>query len=177
MVKLSVPTIRKVKKWLGIASIVTGGLGTVLAPIIIMYIEYAPQVRKARGEAEASVESLAPAIVELQEIVTKGQVWASETNVELRSLEINYTNLDRRLIRCETYMEMLGQRRNLPRLPDKATLDFSGSMSIVAEPPGSKYSAMQIPQYKVPTTINKAQEKAAARKEHKCKPNDPLCGE
>ena len=118
-------TIKKLKRWLTITSIVTGSLGTILTPILVMYIEYAPQVRAARGEAEATIESLAPGIVELQEIVTKSQKRISVTNKRMRAMKARHTALDRRLVRCETYMEMLGQQRNLPR-PPSVSADSDG---------------------------------------------------
>ncbi len=79
------------------------------------------------------------------------------------------------MIRCEVYMEMLGQKRNLPKPPER---DPSIPLVSTAPPkPKSPDVRQRSPQYKVPTDIAGARRKAEARKKAKCPVDDPLCGE
>jgi len=176
--KMEEATLRKVRKWLKISGLISGSLTVIIGPVLMMYVEWAPKVRAARGEASASVESMAPAIVELQKIATKNQEWSTNTDKKIGVLISGHTDLDRRLIRCETYIDLLGKRRNFPKIPpkDDAPLVFVGPTHVTVDAPDPPVAQMT-PRYKVPTTIKGAKARVKARRKQKCEADDPTCGE
>ena len=168
-------TVKKVRKWVTISSIIIGALTTLGTPLLVMYIEYAPQVRKARGEAEAGYEAMVPAVVELQTVVEEGQEWVRKKNAEIKVLIANQEEMEGRLDRCEAYMEELSKKRNLPKPPprDKPSPEPT---SVMMSPMHDDLEQTQL-QYKLPPELSGAKKKAEKRAKLKCRPDDPTCGE
>lgn len=177
-------TVKKVAKWLKIGTLVSGSLGTILAPILIMYIEYAPKVRAARGEASDSYETLAPAVNELKEIQKKGVAWAIETDEDLDELKKRIVEQETRIEELEKYIKDLAAKRRLPALRARkpmgatktaALMDFDSDGVKDSEEPEDEYLE-QKPQHIVPLGMDDAKKFQKARDKHKCSPSDPLCG-
>lgn len=176
-------TAKKVTKWLKIGTLVSGSLGTILAPILIMYVEYAPKVRAARGEAGDGYETLSPAVNELREIQEKAVAWAIETDEDIEELKKRVVSQEDRIARLEKYIEELAAKRRLPKprprvvASTKATpmMDFDSDGVEDSEEPEDEYLA-QKPQRIVPLGMDGAKKFKKARDKQKCLPSDPLCG-
>lgn len=174
--------IKKTKTWVKVGGIISGGLVTILTPLIIMYVEVKPQVDEAKAGAESSIDGIIPAIVEMQSILDDNNEWAGEINEDLDEVMDNVDNLmglDRRLIRCETYMDLLSQRRSFPRAPAPIEEeDDPGLVSSLLPPDRPEPRKVQKKaQYQIPTDFKNAKAIGKARHAAKCAPNDPLCGE
>ena len=172
--------IKKTKTWVKVGGIVSGGLVTILTPLIIMYVEVKPQVDDAQTSAESSVEALAPAIVEIQGILDEATEWAEEADEDLDEIMLGMeimNEMDKRLVRCETYMDLLSQQRSFPRAPDPIEEHDPELVSRLdpVQPEGQRH-VQQRAQYKVPTNLKGAKAKVDARNKAKCAPDDPLCG-
>jgi len=163
---------KRIFKWLGIIST---GLATVLTPLIIMYVEVKPEVDEAKEEAESGYEAVVPAIVEIQSILNDAKAWAEDTDVELRTIEADQKSMEKRLSRCEAYIDVLSTSRRFPRAPAAPPEALT---SAPPEPRGPDESPVQqTAQYKLPKSIGGAKRKVDARKKAGCKPGDPLCGD
>lgn len=171
--------IKKTRTWVKAGGIISGGLATILTPLIIMYVEVKPQVDDARDSAASSIEALAPAIVEIQGILDEATAWAEDADEDLDELMIgmSYLNeLDKRIIRCEAYIDLLSQRSSFPRAPDPIEEDPGLLSSLTPVQPEGQRQVQQRAHYKVPTNLKGAKEKVDRRKSAKCAPDDPLCG-
>lgn len=171
--------IKKTKRWVTIGGIISGGLVTILTPLIIMYVEVKPQVDEAKAGAESSIEGIIPAIVEMQDILNSNNEWAGEINVDLDGVMDSHVDIDRRLVRCEAYMDILSQRGNLPALPEPVEEDdpeLVSSMFPMADPEPRRVQVQQKAQYHIPENFKNAKAAGKARHKAKCSPDDPLCG-
>jgi len=173
--------IKKTKTWMKIVGVITGGLATVLAPLIIMYVEVKPKVDKAQNSAEDGYEAIVPAIVEIQEILDEATDWAEGIDMDLDEMEARQDEVEDRLARCEEYMEAvseLSNHRNLPPMEPRHTISgtedpvLSSSIDDPPAPPVQK-KAM----YEIPKDLKEAKAKVNSRDAAKCAPSDPLCGE
>jgi peroxiredoxin family protein len=179
------PTVREVRKWVKIVTMITAGVVAALTPLVVFYVTYWPDIRNARSGADeakndvkAGYQALSPAVVELQNIANQGKRWQETSVTQHTKLAGNQLELEKRLIRCEVYMDILGKRRNLPRPPTTDSPMVSRvETKTRPDPPGRKPMVQQTARYKVPDDFARAKAKAKKRAEEKCKPGDPLCGE
>lgn len=170
------------RKRLGKASAVTGGIAAVITPLILMVVEVYPEVQKAKDAAnersKESYEAVMPAIVEMQGIMKNNKKWADNTDEDIKTLSKGQLDMEKRLIRCEVYMDMLSRRGRMPRPP---AVDSDAVTSIVktTKPPSDDRPKVtqEVPQYKLPKSADDARAKAKNRKKLNCPPQDPLCGE
>lgn len=123
------------------------------------------RLQEAEQETEASYETLAPAVQELQEIAEDAQSWMEEVNDGLDECEA----LEMRMMRLEAYIEILGQMRRLPAPPDESAFEKTS----VRQPPRTKTKRPQRP---VPEDVDRAATFQKQREQLKCSPDDPLCG-
>lgn len=163
---------KRILKWLGIIST---GIATVLTPLIIMYVEVKPQVDEAKDEAESGYEAVVPAIVEIQSILNDAKAWAEDTDIELRTIEADQKSMEKRLARCEAYIDVLSTSRRFPRAPAPPPEDLTSRAPEPRTP--DEPPVQQTAKYKLPKSIGGAKKKADARKKAGCAPGDPLCGE
>jgi hypothetical protein len=177
------PTVRKVRKWVMIGTIITAGIVAILTPLVVFYVTYWPDIRNARsgadeakGDVRAGYEALSPAVKELQKIANQGKTWMLATDSKHQSMTSGHYELEKRLIRCEVYMDILGKRRNLPA-PPKVDSPMVSSVTPLPKPDRARPPVQQTARYKVPDGIGGAKAKVKKRKELKCDAKDPLCGE
>lgn len=121
---------------------------------------------EADQKSEASYETLAPAVAELQDMSDEEQAWAHEMS--------DYTQgLENRIIRLEAYIEILSDRTNMP--------DPIPEVDVAARAPASVLS-LQPPQQQrktvrpIPENLTKAKAYQQQRVDSRCAPDDPLCG-
>jgi len=158
-----------VKRTLLVLSIVSPLAGAVTA-VSMSIIDVRAKARRASVEAEAGYETLAPAVGEIQAIVTQAGEWSEYVDDAVDSLEQRISDQERRILRLEAYVEVLSSRRNLPKITDDI---YSGGSSVMAdiEPP-----APPAPRRHIPDDIGKAKAYQQQRVMLKCAPSDPLCG-
>jgi len=179
------PTVKEVRKWVKVATIITAGIVAALTPLVVFYVTYWPDIRNARSGADeakddvkSGYQALAPAVVELQGIANQGKKWQEKSATQHTTLADNQLELEKRLIRCEVYMDILGKRRNLPRPPTTDSPMVSRvETTTKPDPSDRKPVVQQTARYKVPDDFDKAKAKAKKRAKEKCPPGDPLCGE
>lgn len=164
--------IKKTSTWIKVGGIISGGLVTILTPLIIMYVEVKPQVDEAQAGAESSIEGIIPAIIEIQDILNSNNEWAGEINEDLDGVMAGHTDMDKRLIRCEAYMDILARNDRFPEAPDPMDDPPEFYSGTISEPRMTQQKA----QYEVPKDFSKAKAAGKARNAAKCSPNDPLCG-
>jgi len=180
MADQDVEIVKNTKRWVKIGGIISGGLVTILTPLIVMYVEVKPQVDEASAGASSSYEAIVPAIVEMQNILNEATDWAEGTDEDLDEVMErigDIDEMDRRLIRCETYIELLSQRSSFPRAPDLVEAGPAGMISMsFPDEPDPEHHVQQRAQYEIPKNFKNAKAKASARSAAKCSPDDPLCG-
>ena len=148
-------------------AIVGPGCGAI-ATIAKTYYEV-KSAKKSAAEAdknsEASYETLAPAVAELQEMSDEEQEWAHEMS--------DYTqDLENRIIRLEAYIDILSDRRNMPDpIPEAAARAPASVASTQPSQPQERKTARP-----VPDSLTKAKAYQQQRQAKQCPPDDPLCG-
>jgi hypothetical protein len=172
--------IKKTRTWVKVGGIISAGLVTMLTPLIVMYVEVKPEVAEAQAGAESSIDGIIPAVVEMQSILNENSIWVEEVNEDLDEVigwGEDMNDMDKRLIRCETYMDLLAQRRSFPRAPAPIEHDDPAMVSSIFEPEKPEpRRTQQRAQYQVPTNFKNAKAAGKARHKAKCEPSDPLCG-
>lgn len=165
--------LNKTKKWINFGVTLSKGLALVITPLLVMYLEMKPQIEEAKVEASNGYEAIIPAIVEIQGILNTAKDWAQDTDDEIHVLMAAQKTMSDRLVRCETYMDILSRRRGLPRAPTSVV-----GAPISSKPPKAPYNSpvQRSVKYRIPDSIKKAKAKVNARKAAKCSSNDPLCG-
>jgi len=169
--------IYKTKRWVKIISIVSGGLMAILTPMIVMYVEVKPQVIKAQKGAESGYEAIVPAIIEIQGILNDSTDWAKDVDLNINQMRTSQNEINNRLIRCETYMEMLSNRRGTRPIPVPPVPSPPEPMAITGEPFIDDAPVQKKATYEMPKDLKEAKAKVQSRNSSGCSPNDPLCGE
>ena len=118
----------------------------------------------ADKNSEASYETLAPAVQELQAISEEEQEWANEMSEYAESLED-------RIVRLEAYVEIISNQRNMPAPVPMVSASKREPASTSDMPPDIRKAARPIPQ-----SLDKAKAYQQQRVKEKCPPGDPLCG-
>jgi hypothetical protein len=156
-----------VKRVLLVVSIV-GPAMAAITTVSMSIIDIRSKARRASQEAEAGYETLAPAVGEIQSILAEEQNWAAGIDESLDSAEDRLADQERRIIRLEAYIEILGERRNLPAPPPEP--------AAMSEDSGERRAKKSAPMRPVPTDLGKAKTYQQKRDKLRCNPNDPLCG-
>ena len=157
---------KKILKWVAIVGPIMGAIVTVAMGIMDIYDKYSA----VSGKARAGYDTLAPALKEHRDIVNDTQTAVESNAVDLSELRDQFSRLDKRVVRCEAYMEVLSNQRRLPKPPP-----------ILHDKPqptaaGAKRPMMRKPQRIVPDTIDEAKQFQRTRAELKCEADDPVCG-
>lgn len=159
--KLKLP--RWAKRLLVVLSII-GPLSGAVVSLVSAIFDIRTKATEAKTQTKAGYETLAPAVKELQDLLAKSQDAIDAQEKEISQLKEMLNAQDRRVIRLETYVEILGRGRNLP--------------SRTAEPPPLQ-SSPRIHKVKpirpVPSDINTAEHFQDAKVILKCSPGDPTC--
>jgi len=180
-----------VKKWMKILASVAGGLTAVIGPVFFLSMEMCSRYKEVNAKAEAGYETLAPAIQELQEAMDGAEDWAEDVSDELEVLVTHDEDTERRLSRCESFIETLAERRGMPDLPEIEYPD--GPKTWPEDPVADMANGTLHPDFvpksqarfektakkisrPVPQSINQAQDYQQKRDKEKCSPGDPLCG-
>jgi len=172
--------IKKTKTWVKVIGIISGGILTIMTPLIVMYVEVKPKVDKAQDSAEDGYEAIVPAIVEIQTILDEATDWAEGIDIDFDEMQARQDEVEDRLIRCEEYMEMvsnLSNHRNLPPIEPRHTLSGTEDpvlSSSVDDPPAPPVQKKAM--YEMPKDLEGAKAKVDSRDAAKCAPSDPLCG-
>lgn len=149
---------RRILAWAGIVAPVCGAITVA----VTMVIDIRTRLAENTTKTEASYETLAPAITELQGIV-------DDLNNDMDEKLEYCVDLERRLIRVETYVELIGSSSRLPD-PDDMEVEAAD-----VPPPPPRANARRT-QRAVPDELNRAADFQQKRQELRCDPGDPLCG-
>ena len=176
------------KKLLVIAGIV-GPICGAITTVTVTILDIRSKARAADRKTEAGYETLSPAVNELKEIQDKGVAWANEAAEDIKKLKAVVIEQEKRIIRLETYIEVLSQQRRLPRPPPKprptvmaagikkptALKDFDEDGVDDSDEPENDYLEQKSKRV-VPRGIDDAQRFQKIRNKERCDPGDPLCG-
>jgi hypothetical protein len=167
------------KKLLLVLSIVGPACGAITT-VTVTIMDIRAKARSLDQKTEASYETLAPAVNELKEIQNKAVVWAQETDEGIKKLRRKVIDQEKRIIRLETYIEILSKERRLPEPPPKPTPTVAAGVTKVMvedDAPEAKPGYLeQKSQRVVPSDIAGAKKLKKVRDKEGCPPSDPLCG-
>lgn len=105
-----------VKRTLIIVSIV-GPLTGAIVTITTGYYDIKSKARDASKKTEASYDTLAPAMKELQDLLIKTQDAVDAQDKEITLLKADRIDKEKRILRLEAYIDILGRKPNLPDAP------------------------------------------------------------
>lgn len=157
------------KRTLLVAAMV-GPLAAAVATSVKTYYEV-KSAKKSAVEAdknsEASYETLAPAVAELQAVSEEEQAWANDMS--------DYTQeLENRIIRLEAYIEVISRQGNMPRpMPVEA---MAAARNPASKPEPDDMTEQRKVSRPVPQSLDKAKAYQQQRTKENCSPDDPLCG-
>ena len=139
-----------VKRILIVVSIV-GPLTGAVVTTVSAYYDVKGKTRDANKKTEASYETLAPAVKELQTLLIKTQDVADESRKEIVLLKADRDEKEKRILRLEAYVDILSRRRrDLPAPPPE--------VQPAPEPVVSKVRGYKPPISKVPDNVQGAQQ-------------------
>jgi hypothetical protein len=81
------------------------------------YYDIRSKAKDAKAQTKASYETLAPAVKELQELLTKTQDFVDAQDKEITLLKANRDDNEKRILRLEAYVDILSRKPNLPDAP------------------------------------------------------------
>lgn len=138
------------KRLLIVASIV-GPLTGAVVTVVSSYYDVKSKARDANKKTEASYETLAPAVKELQTLLIKTQDVADASHKEIILLKADRDEKEKRILRLEAYVDILSRRRrDLPAAPPE--------VKPAPEPVVSKVRGFKPPVSKVPDNVQGAQQ-------------------
>lgn len=152
------PKTKRILAWIGIVGPLCGAI-TIAATMVA---DIRSKLADTTSRTEASYETLAPAVNELQNIVDEFIDEATEEHEHCADLE-------RRLIRVEAYVELVSSRSRFPN-PEEVELEAGTS------PPPPARAKSRRPQRAVPEQLDRAADYQQKRQKLNCDPKDPLCG-
>jgi hypothetical protein len=162
---------KKLPKWarhlLVVVSIVgplTGACVTVANSII----DVKAKAREADGKTKASYETLAPAVKELQDLLSKTQDIVASDDKDIAALKAERDDQEKRIMRLEAYIQVLSERHNLPRPPDLGPVVVRTNIKVRKLPP---------PARPIPKDVDTALVYQDKRVDMKCAATDPICGD
>ena len=188
MEKALVARIKRVGK---VGGAISAATVAIVAPLLILVYEVRGTAEGAKKGAEVGYETLAPAIAANQQDIQAGlRALADlgdsvgEAREHHQALQEELSVLQQRVVRCETYIEVLSRGRLRPASTPVAA-DPVRKAARMAE--DLKEAFTQQPQdvankirrqtkTPVPTSLRRAKTYQQQRKRMKCLPDDPLCG-
>lgn len=188
------PVKRKIKKWMGWGSAIATGAGAIVTPIWLLVADLRGDVKGAKEGTEASYETLAPVVSDLQDDLKTGMSVVGDLATRAKVLEdarslttARVDALSQRLTRCETYIEVMSRGRFKPAeepiepVYDGVTepmvsveSDEDGTSDL--EPPDAVQQIIRRPERPVPKSLVGAKKYQKQRESLSCSDNDPLCG-
>lgn len=168
----SVPLEERTRQAVKILGILATGIAAIATPLLVLYVEYAPQIRATQRDVETGYETLAPAISEMKRVLNESQAWSLYADKSLSSLDRSLRDVDTRLARCEAYIDILKDKTRLPAPPPARGMpDVKPEASRASDPPVQSPVRLDIPR-----DIKEAKARAKKRDAADCGGSDPLCG-
>lgn len=167
-------TFKRLPRWARRLLVITTIVGPVCGAtwtIASTVIDIRSKAREAKTRSTAGYETLAPAIKELQVLSEETQAQANRSERRILELERANTDLEKRVIRLEAYIDIISRRRNMPKPPAEVKPTPATVMSDAPPAPRIKKPVRPVPQ-----SINKATTYQQQRSKMRCEDDDPLCG-
>lgn len=158
---------RWAKRLLLIVSIV-GPLCGATVTIVSSIIDIRSKARDASAKTKASYETLAPAVKELQDLLSDTQDIVEADEREIAELKSVRDAQERRLIRLEAYVDLLGRRGNLPAPPPEVEAPVKIPVT------SSKIKKLK-PAKPVLSDVRGAYQYQQVKADLGCGPEDPIC--
>jgi len=159
--KLKLP--RWAKRLLVVLSVVGPLSGAVVAVVSAIY-DIRTKAAEAKTQTKASYDTLAPAVKELQDLLAKTQDVADAQDKEISQLKAALDEHEKRVIRLETYVEILGRGRNLPHVSTEPS-----------PTPTPRVTHRLKAAKPVPVDVDTATQYQDIKSQLRCSPNDPTC--
>ncbi|TFH43850.1 MAG: hypothetical protein E4H01_11555 [Lysobacterales bacterium] len=154
------------KKVLLVISIV-GPLTGAAVTIVSGYYDINAKAKSAKAQTKASYETLAPAVKELQDLLSRA-IDADEIDErEISTLKADRDAQEKRILRLEAYVDILSNQRNLPNAPPPVAAE--------TRQPVARVRKIKPPERPIPVDVGGANQYQKARAELKCLPGDPVC--
>jgi len=153
------------KRLLLVISIV-GPLAGAAVTLTTAYFDIRAKANTAKAQTKASYETLAPAVKELQVLLVKTQDVVFSQEKEIAELRAAKDDEEKRIVRLEAYVDILGQNRNLPAPPPE--------VQEKPEPVTVKVRRDK-PAKLVPSDVGIARQYQDVRAKLNCSASDPTC--
>ena len=160
---------RHLPKWakrLLLAISIVGPLTGAVVTATDAYYNVKSKANTAKAQTKASYETLAPAIKELQDLLTKTQELAEAQERALVELRAAKLDSEKRILRLEAYVDIIGRNRSLPSPPPEVKS---------VEQPAATNVVKAKPERPIPVNIGIAKQYQDVRAKLKCSANDPSC--
>ena len=162
--KLKLP--RWAKRLLVVLSIM-GPLSGAVVAVVSAIIDIQAKAKDAKTETKASYATLAPAVKELQDLLAKTQDVLNADEKEIADLKAVKDEQEKRIIRLEAYVDLLGRRGANPAPPPEVKAGI-GPVAAV------KVHRLK-PARPVPVDVSTATQYQDFKVQLRCSPNDPTC--
>lgn len=155
-------------KKLLIAISIVGPLTGAVITITEAYYSVKAKAKEANVKTKASYETLAPAVKELQDLLSKALDVSDAADREIASLKADRDEKEKRILRLEAYIDILGRQQSLPDAPP--------AVAVAPKPVAvARVRKLKSPTKPIPVDVGAANQYQQKRVDLKCAPNDPLC--
>ena len=165
------PLKKHLPRWAKRALLVISIVGPLTGAVVTLvsgYYDIKAKASAAKTQTKASYETLAPAVKELQDLLAKTQDVVDADEKEIAELKAVRDEQEKRIIRLEAYVELLGRRGNNPAPPPE-----------VATPPRPVITSSRVRKLKpakpVLPNVGDAAQYQQAKVQLGCGPDDATC--
>lgn len=166
------PERRHLPKWAKRVLVAISIIGPLTGAVVAAadaYYSVKAKARDASVKTKASYETLAPAVKELQDLLSKALDASDAADREIAALKADRDEKEKRILRLEAYVDILGRQRNLPDAPP-AIVEAPKPVAI------AKVRKVRPPVRPVPKDVGGAAAYQSNRIDLNCAPDNPLCG-
>jgi hypothetical protein len=165
------PERRHLPKWAKTALIAISIIGPLTGAVVTAteaYYSVKAKAKDATVKTKASYETLAPAVKELQDLLSKALDASDAADREIVALKADRDEKEKRILRLEAYVDILGRQQNLPDAPP-AVLPAPKPVTV------ARVRKFKPPTKPIPVDVGAANQYQQKRVDLMCAPNDPLC--
>lgn len=155
------PVDRSIKKWMKRLAYIAGALGAIILPLALLFNDVkdtiSSKTKQVDSKTTAGYEVMAKAVTEIQDILTKTNVWAKQVESDKSKLVQVNKELETRIIKLEAYVDVLITQNTYVRQSRDPRI--SNPVAYVKEYPAMGVSKLPSkPEAPLPADINTAQQ-------------------